>query len=186
MSLTKISTASVTAVAGLLLSFAMGCATSTKPPASAEAPSSNTAAIDTTPAAPAAATPANDHDAIAAAIRTHLTSNNSINMAAMDMTVTKVSVTGDQAQADAEFRLKQGGTSMQMTYFLERHAGGWIVARSQPAGGQFAHPPMDKTHSGLGGAPAHPKIEDFFQPPPAGDSNAAAQPGPDSASKKPH
>jgi hypothetical protein len=75
-------------------------------------------------------------------------------MAMMNMNLTDVSINRDQAQANAEFRLKQGGTSMLMTYFLERHAGGWIVIRNQPGGGQFAHPPMDQTHTG----PAPPQM----------------------------
>ncbi len=188
MNATKTSCASLAAVVGLLLFFAMGCGSSPSPAASTGSPAANAGSFDTSPANQATAAPTNDNDAIAAAIRTHLTNNNSINMAAMEMTVTQVNINGDQAQADAEFRLKQGGTSMEMTYFLQRHPGGWIVSRSQPSGGQFAHPPMDKTHSGLGGAPAHPKIDDFFQtaPPAAGDSSAPAQPARDTDSKKPH
>jgi hypothetical protein len=126
----------------------------------------------------------NDHDAIVEAIRKHLASNSTINMAVMDMDVSQVNVNGDQGQANADFRLKQGGTTMQMTYFLERHAGTWIILRSQPGGGQFAHPPMDKTHSGAPTDPAHPaipNIHEFFKnappaggagnPPPAGSSS---------------
>ena len=188
MNSTKTGCASLAAVVGLLLFFAMGCGNSTSSTASTEIPAANAGSFDGPPVNQATPAPANDSDAITAAIRTHLASNSSINMAAMEMTVTQVNITGNQAQADAEFHLKQGGTSMQMIYFLQRHANGWIVSRSQPSGGQFAHPPMDKTHSGLGGAPAHPKIEDFFQtaPPAGGNSSVPAQPPPDSASKKPY
>lgn len=111
-----------------------------------------------------------DHDAIAEAIRKHLAGNSTINMAVMDMDVSQVSINRDQAQANTDFRLKQGGTTMQMIYFLERHAGTWIVLRSQPAGGQFAHPPLDKTHSGAAQGPSHPaipNIRDFFKDAPA-------------------
>lgn len=94
------------------------------------------------------AAPANDHDAVVAAIQKHLSSDSGINMSVMNMTVNTVNVNGDQAQADAEFHLKQGGTSMNITYKLERHAGDWIVLSDAPSGGQFAHPPMDKNHSG--------------------------------------
>ena len=66
----------------------------------------------------------------------------------MDREYKQISVTGDQAQADVEFKVKQGGATMEMTYLLERHAGDWVVLKSHPAGGQFEHPPMDKTHSG--------------------------------------
>lgn len=117
----------------------------------------------------------NDHDAIAAAIRTHLASNSSLNMAAMELQVNEVTVTGDQAQADAVFHLKQGGASMEMTYSLQRHGSGWLVSHSQPAGGQFAHPPMDKTHAGIGSPHTIPKIQDFF-PNGAPDPQAPATP----------
>jgi len=86
--------------------------------------------------------------AIAAAIDKHLRANSGINMSVMGMTVSNVQVNGDQAQANAEFHLKQGGTSMFITYKLERHAGDWMVLSNQPSGGQFSHPPMDKTHEG--------------------------------------
>lgn len=139
---------------------------------------------------PAGTSSISDNDAIAAAIQKHLESNKGINMAAMDMNVGQVNITGDQAQVDAEFRLKQGGTSMQMTYFLQRHAGGWIVLRSQPAGGQFAHPPMDKIHSGIAADPAHPalpNISEFFKNAPqnAPDSSASGRSAPQPASKAP-
>ena len=54
------------------------------------------------------------------------------------------------------FRLKQGGTGMVMTYFLQRHGNGWLVMRSQPSDGQFVHPPMDKMHSGAAANPSSP------------------------------
>ena len=67
--------------------------------------------------------------AVTAAIDKHLRANSGINMSVMDMTVSNVKVNGDQAQANAEFHLKQGGTSMFITYKLERHAGiGWSSA----------------------------------------------------------
>jgi hypothetical protein len=119
----------------VLAASAVGCS-QTKNTESARAVSSSVGA------------PANDHDAIVAAIQKHLSTDSGINMSVMDMTVNNVNFTGDQAQADAEFHLKQGGTSMNITYKLERHASDWIVLSDTPSGGQFTHPPMDKTHSG--------------------------------------
>ena len=101
-----------------------------------------------------------DQDAITAAIDKHLRANSGINMSVMDMTVSNVQIAGDQAQANAEFHLKQGGTSMFITYKLERHAGDWIVLSNQPSGGQFTHPPMDKTHSGAATNPAAQNLPD--------------------------
>jgi hypothetical protein len=112
-----------------------------------------------------------DRDAITEAIRSHLTGNKGINMSAMEMNVGNVTVNGDQAQADTEFRLKQGGTSMLITYFLERHGGGWLVVRNQPSSaGQFAHPPMDKVHSG-GAAPPLPDVSAFLKSHPSQKPN---------------
>jgi hypothetical protein len=36
---------------------------------------------------------------------------------------------------------------MEMQYDLEQHDGMETVKQSQPAGGQFSHPPMDQSHS---------------------------------------
>jgi hypothetical protein len=135
-------------------------------------------ATDTaTPTSAASAVSQSDRDAIAEAIQKHLAGNKGINMAAMDMSVDSVTINGDQAQANAAFRLKQGGTGMVMTYFLQRHADGWLVMRSQAGDGQFVHPPMDKAHSGAGANPSGsqgtgmPDVTDFLKNHPAQKSN---------------
>jgi hypothetical protein len=92
-------------------------------------------------------------------------------MAAMDMTLGRISIQGTAAQADAEFRLKTGGPAMQMSYSLERHAGAWVVTKSEPSGGHFVHPPMDKNHSPAApaaGRQAMPDVSSFMKtlPPP--------------------
>lgn len=102
-----------------------------------------------------------DNTAIAAAIEQHVRDNKGIDMSAMDLTVGKATINGDQAQAEASFHVKQGGASMDMTYFLERQASGWIVVRSQPSGGQFSHPPMDAAHSPAKGAPPSASLPDL-------------------------
>jgi hypothetical protein len=118
-------------------------------PSGAATATSDPAAVAQAPTASSARQPASssDADAIRSAIEVHLRNDHGINMSVMDMSIDSVSVNGDQAQANAAFHLKQGGTGMTMTYFLERHANGWLVMRNQPAGGQFVHPPMDKIHS---------------------------------------
>lgn len=123
--------------------------------------------------APSASTPLamNDENAIRKAVEDHVRSNPGINMSAMDMSVDGIKISGDQAQANATFRLKQGGTSMTMTYSLSRHADGWLVVKNQPGDGQFVHPPMDKNHSGAvpnSAAPDFPDMREFMkqQPPP--------------------
>lgn len=115
-------------------------------------------------AAVSSSAPQNDRDAIIGAIQKHLSDNKGINMAAMDMNVGNVAIEGDQAQADTEFRLKQGGTSMLIKYFLQRHPGGWIVVRNETnSSGQFAHPPMDKNHTGTAATPAIPDLKDLIK-----------------------
>ena len=154
--------------------FAAGCNKSTT--SSPSSPASGPASTEASSAAPASAGGSinqSDQDAIRAAVRQHLAGNRSINMTAMDMNITQISINGDQAQASVEFRLKQGGTTMEMSYALMRHAGGWLVTKSQPGGGQFAHPPMDKDHatsaSGVApavpadGAPPMPDVHNFFK-----------------------
>jgi hypothetical protein len=131
------------------------------------------AAVAQAPSASSAEQPASssDADAIRSAIEDHLRNDHGINMSVMDMSIDSVSVNGDQAQANAAFHLKQGGTGMTMTYFLERHANGWLVMRNQPAGGQFVHPPMDKIHSPMSGvattppasASGMPDVTDFLK-----------------------
>ena len=87
---------------------------------------------------------AGDQDAVRASIEKHLSGRSDLNMAAMDHEVKQVSIDRDQATAQVEFRLKQGGAAMQLEYTLQRRNGEWTVLGSQPAGGQNAHPAMDQ------------------------------------------
>jgi hypothetical protein len=109
-----------------------------------------------------------DQDSIRAGIQQHLSQNSSLNMAAMDVDVKQVSVNGDRAQADVEFRLKQGGAIMQVSYALVRAEGAWRVLKSWPTGGQIEHPPMDDVHARPQSwtRPRNlPLINDFFEAP---------------------
>ncbi|MGH9775434.1 MAG: hypothetical protein ACRD50_10865 [Candidatus Acidiferrales bacterium] len=134
------------------------------------------------------ATPKSDRDAVSAAVQKHLSSLTTINMAAMDSSVSDITINGDQAQANVEFRLKQGGTTMQITYFLERHAGDWVVIRNSPAGGQFAHPPTDQVHSGMtpGNSPQSTSAVDEYLKGSAHDNRPGSSSGtnPAAAGKK--
>jgi hypothetical protein len=89
----------------------------------------------------------NPQDTIRAALQQHLSQQGNLNLAAMDMNIENVTVNGNRAQAQVQFRLHENNVTMEMLYMLEEHGGSWIVTHSQPAGGQFSHPPMDKTHS---------------------------------------
>jgi hypothetical protein len=111
---------------------------------------------------------AKDRDAVVAAIQKHLVSDSGINMSVMEMTVNNVNITGDQAQADAVFHLKQGGTPMNMniTYQLERHSGDWVVLSDKPSGGgQFSHPPTNQNSGAASPDSAEPPPDaaDYLQ-----------------------
>lgn len=131
----------------------------------------------TQPSAPVTSAPtsASDSALVKQAVQDHLRENKGINMSAMDMTVDSVTINGDRAQANATFRVKSGGASMAMVYFLERHGNGWLVMKSQPSNGEFVHPPMDKIHSGVASPdPAlsgTPDVTDFLKNHPTAKSN---------------
>jgi len=145
----------------LTAAWVCGCNKTSRPaPATGNAVAQGAAGGADSAAAAQPSASTSDSEAVRQAIEAHLRDNKGINMAAMDMAVSNVQVHGDQAQADAEFRLKQGGATMQMTYFLERRGGGWLVLRNQPGGGQFQPPRMDKSQSGAAANPRSPSLPD--------------------------
>jgi len=84
-----------------------------------------------------------DSDAIRAAIMQHLAGVGTLNVTAMDMDVRSVSVNGNQAHAEVEFRPKTGGApgaGMQVGYNLEKRDGAWVVLKAQTLGGAMQHP----------------------------------------------
>jgi hypothetical protein len=91
-----------------------------------------------------------DADAVRTGINQHLASLKTINLSAMDMNVTNVSVQGNQAQAQVEFKPKTGapqGAAMQVSYSLQKQNGLWIVQTTTPAGGSIQHPaPGENPH----------------------------------------
>jgi hypothetical protein len=86
---------------------------------------------------------ASDNDAIRAGILQHLTAVGTLNMSAMDMDVRSVSVNGNLAHAEVEFRPKNSGTpgvGMHVAYNLEKRDGAWVVLKTQSLGGMIQHP----------------------------------------------
>jgi hypothetical protein len=78
-----------------------------------------------------------------------------------------VTITGDEAQAQVEFRLKQGGGGMQVAYTLQRVQGSWVVGHGRPSGGEISHPPMDQpppATPGAGASPDFPSMDRFKKP----------------------
>jgi len=106
----------------------------------------------------------NDTDAIRTGISKHLNSLKTLNLSAMDMNIQNVSIQGDQAQAQVEFRPKTGapqGAGMQVSYKLERHDGKWMVQNSQPAGGMIEHPASGENPHQNPTAPSSSTLPDF-------------------------
>jgi hypothetical protein len=88
-----------------------------------------------------------DQDAIRASIEKHLNGRADLNLSAMDREVKQVSVNGNNAKAQVEFRLKEGDVRMEIEYALERQGKEWSVTSSQPTG-------MGDVHSGADQPPA--------------------------------
>ena len=121
-----------------------------------------------------------DADAIRSGINQHLASLKTLNLGAMDMNITSVSIQGNQAQAQVEFKPKTGGppgAGMQVSYTLQKQNGLWVVQNTQPAGGSIQHPapgenpPMNSTSSTSGSMP------NFRELVPGGANSNALPPG---------
>ena len=92
----------------------------------------------------------NDKDAIRAGILTHLTSIGTLNMSAMDMDIQSVSVNGDRAHAEVEFRPKNSGPAgggMHVAYNLEKRDGAWVVLKTESLGGMQHPDPGQNPHT---------------------------------------
>jgi hypothetical protein len=83
---------------------------------------------------------ANDQDAIRASIEKRLIGRTDLNMSAMDREIKQISVNGDHATAQVEFRLKGGDARMEIEYTLERQGKEWTVLNGQPMGGGSSAP----------------------------------------------
>lgn len=84
-------------------------------------------------------------DSVRAAIQDHLAHDSNLNLQAFDTDVKKVTIQGDQAQAEVEFRLKNGPGAMQLNYALQKRDGAWSVVDSDAAGSHSAHPGVNQS-----------------------------------------
>jgi hypothetical protein len=106
----------------------------------------------------------NDQDTIRASIEKYLNGRADLNLSAMDREVKQVTVNGDHATAQVEFRLKGGDARMDIEYALERQGKEWSVQSSQPIGMGDVHsgtdqPPVGAPNSGAGQLPqGHPPV----------------------------
>jgi hypothetical protein len=121
-----------------------------------------------------------DADAVRTGINQHLASLKTINLGAMDMNVTNISVNGNQAQAQVEFKPKTGapqGAGMQVAYTLAKQNGAWVVQTTTPAGGSIQHPaPGENPHMDPA-APGSGSMPNFRDLVPGGGNPNALPPG---------
>jgi hypothetical protein len=121
-----------------------------------------------------------DADAIRSGINQHLASLKTLNLGAMDMNITNVSVQGNQAQAQVEFKPKSGGppgAGMQVSYSLQKQNGAWVVQTTQPAGGSIEHPgPGENPHAGAT-SPTEGSMPNFRDLVPGGGTSNSLPPG---------
>jgi hypothetical protein len=100
-----------------------------------------------------------DKEAIRAGVLKHLASMQGLNVPNMVVTVTQVSVNGNQATAQVEIRAKSGdnaGGTMNLSYNLEKRGDEWAVVKGAPAGGTLQHPAPGEMPPGAAMPPGHP------------------------------
>jgi hypothetical protein len=81
-------------------------------------------------------------DAIRDGVIRHIAGMSGLNVNNMIITVTKMSLNGDKAQADVDIRAKNGdpgAPAMQVSYELQKQGEEWVVLKGQPTGG-MQHP----------------------------------------------
>ena len=130
--------------AGLFFFGLAGCQNTAQPgaaavPSAASVPS------------PAPAADQSPNGQIRTAIEAHLAHNSNLNLKSFDTDLKQVTIQGDHAEAQVEFRVKGGPGAMQLTYQLQKQAGAWSVVESNPVGSNFSHPALNQ-----GQAPSTP------------------------------
>jgi len=121
--------------------------------------------------------------AVRAGITDHLRSVGTLNLNAMDMNVTRVTINGNQADADVEFVPKSGapaGAGMQVSYSLEKRDGRWVVTKRNSLGGGIAHPEGEANppQQPQGAVHGMPNFQELLQPAsPGGNGTQALPPG---------
>jgi carbon monoxide dehydrogenase subunit G len=84
-----------------------------------------------------------ENEAIREAVKQHLLSLKTLNLAAMDTEFTNISIQDTHATAQVSFRPKNGaptGAAMQVAYQLEKQNGAWSVLKTAAMGGMIEHP----------------------------------------------
>ncbi len=96
--------------------------------------------------------------ALRTALERYLAGRSNVNLAAMDLEIKQVTIQGNHAEAQVEFRARQGGGSMQMMYAFERQGDEWVVSGSSATGSRTGHPEVggDASETPPQRAPAPP------------------------------
>jgi hypothetical protein len=106
-----------------------------------------------------------DNEAIQAAVRQHLSALGTLNLQAMDVDFTRISVQNNQASADVSFRPKAGApadATMQVSYQLEKQNGNWKVTKKSAPGGMIEHPdPNVNPHGNAAAGSVHGNLPNF-------------------------
>lgn len=133
-------------------------------------------------------------EAIRTGVVKHLSSKQGLNVPNMEITVTQLSVNGNQATAQVEIRAKgaeNSANTMNLSYNLEKRGNEWAVIKGTPAGGSLQHPaPSEMPYAGhpstSSGGSVHSDFSEILksgqtaaQPPPP--QSTPAQPGPPAA-----
>jgi len=121
-----------------------------------------------------------DADGVRAGINQHLTSLKTINLGAMNMNIKNVSVQGNQAQAQVEFKPKTGapdGAGMEVAYSLQKQNGVWVVQNTQPTGGMIQHPAPGENPNASPASPSSGSMPNFRELVPGGGNPNVLPPG---------
>src|ERR1700730_18753598 len=122
------------------------------------------------------------NDLIRDGIRQHLVSLKTINLSAMDISLTSVAINGNTAQVQVEYLPKTGappGAGMKVAYSMEKRDGQWVVIKTLVAGGAIDHPaPGTNPHTQpqVKAPGASPNFRDMI-PANSLNSNATLPPG---------
>ncbi len=111
-----------------------------------------------------------NEDAIRTGVINYLVSLKTLNVNNMDVIVTQSTITGNQARAQVEIRLKNSppdSASMKLAYTLEKRGAEWAVVKSEAAGGTMQHPTPGQMVQGAM-PPGHPNINGTAGQAPAG------------------
>jgi hypothetical protein len=99
-------------------------------------------------------------DAIRDGIIKRISGMSGLNVNNMNITVTKATINGDEAQADVDIRAKNGDPAvpaMQLSYELQKQGNEWVVVKGQSTGG-MQHPAPGQMPPNGTLPPGHPAV----------------------------